>query len=227
MSCPGHYGLSYNLHRCVRVRCNELSIPCTGIESLHSSNTQTSTRKSQSLQSRCIAHSPLRSSSTPPSSPRPDLTNPLNFASIPSIPSTAELLVLYSSVNLRSPETSSLSCLIRGVLLLHHALRSWPRDVRVPLRVRSREREAVRSSLVLVLVTVVVPSAFFQVSCWLCMQVMRKLRSEIEDSRGLGQRAEVARVEIEQSWHMVVVSLVSVGRCFEQDLTVVCDGECC
>jgi len=61
---------------------------------------------------------------------------------------------------------------------------------------------------------------------------MRKLRSEIEDSRGLGHRAEVARVEIEQSWHMVVVSTtVSVGRCFAQDLIVlvvadVCEVEC-
>jgi hypothetical protein len=31
---------------------------------------------------------------------------------------------------------------------------------------------------------------------------MRNCRSEMEGSRGLGQRAEEARVEIEQSWHI-------------------------
>jgi hypothetical protein len=36
------------------------------------------------------------------------------------------------------------------------------------------------------------------------MRVMRKVRSEMEGSRGLGWRAEEAVVESEQSWHVVV-----------------------
>lgn len=54
---------------------------------------------------------------------------------------------------------------------------------------------------------------------------MRKPRAEIEDSRGLGQRAEVARVEIEQNWHMVVV--LSVGCCLDQYLIVFVVSDLC
>jgi hypothetical protein len=49
----------------------------------------------------------------------------------------------------------------------------------------------------------------FHASCEEMMQVMRNFRSVMGDSRGLGQRAEVARVVRWQSWHISL--MVAVG----------------
>jgi hypothetical protein len=51
---------------------------------------------------------------------------------------------------------------------------------------------------------------FSQAACWSWMQVMRKCRSAMLDSRGFGQQAEEERVVMVQIWHIFGV-LLEVG----------------
>jgi hypothetical protein len=123
----------------------------------------------------CSPSPPLHSSSTPPFTPIVHLTKPPSFASIPSSRSMAELLILWSSVNLFSlcPETSSLRALMRGVLLFHQAARSCSREVKEAERVRRRERRGFVWALVLVVVVAEVDEVLVEVRDFCCFPRQR------------------------------------------------------